>query len=139
MGRVRARCGVTLRSPGALQHSPFLFYSPSISIPSPFPAEQLHREQLGAAMRRAPLHARAPDHANFCVYAPPPPPLPPPSRGPQCSDHCSTDECYQGDVDALLDYGFDSVKLDGCGQQRDLQKYADLFNASGKSILIESA
>lgn len=35
-------------------------------------------------------------------------------------------------------YGFDSIKLDGCGAQRDLQLYADLFNATGKSILIEN-
>ena len=55
-----------------------------------------------------------------------------------CSDHCSTDECYQGDVDATLDYGFDSIKLDGCGAQRDLDKYAALFNATGKAILIEN-
>lgn len=55
-----------------------------------------------------------------------------------CSDHCSTPECYQGDVDATLDYGFDSIKLDGCGAQRDLTLYAALFNATGKSILIEN-
>ncbi len=55
-----------------------------------------------------------------------------------CSDHCSDDTCYLGDVDATLSFGFDSIKLDGCGAQRDLQKYADLFNASGKSILIEN-
>jgi alpha-galactosidase len=55
-----------------------------------------------------------------------------------CSDHCSTPECYQGDVDSTLDYGFDSIKLDGCGAQRDLTLYADLFNKTGKSILIEN-
>ena len=55
-----------------------------------------------------------------------------------CSDHCSTPECYQGDVDATLDYGFDSIKLDGCGAQRDLDKYSSLFNATGKAILIEN-
>jgi hypothetical protein len=55
-----------------------------------------------------------------------------------CSDHCSSPECYQGDVDAAIDYGFDSIKLDGCGAQRDLDLYAALFNASGKSILIEN-
>ena len=55
-----------------------------------------------------------------------------------CSDHCSGPECYQGDVDATLDYGFDSIKLDGCGTQRDLTLYARLFNQTGKAILIEN-
>jgi len=32
-----------------------------------------------------------------------------------CSDHCTGPSCYQGDVDAVMDYGFDSIKLDGCG------------------------
>lgn len=39
-------------------------------------------------------------------------------------------------MDSTLDYGFDSIKLDGCGAQRDLDKYAALFNATGKAILI---
>lgn len=34
-----------------------------------------------------------------------------------CKDHCATDDCYQQDVDAIVGYGFDSVKLDGCGKQ----------------------
>lgn len=55
-----------------------------------------------------------------------------------CSDHCSDDSCYYGDVQAVLDYGFDSIKLDGCGQQRDLTLYASLFEAAGASILIEN-
>ena len=55
-----------------------------------------------------------------------------------CSDHCTDPSCYQGDVDAVMDYGFDSIKLDGCGGQRDLDLYASLFNATGKSILIEN-
>jgi alpha-galactosidase len=37
-----------------------------------------------------------------------------------------------------MDYGFDSIKLDGCGGERDLTQYAALFNATGKSILIEN-
>jgi len=55
-----------------------------------------------------------------------------------CSDHCSDITCYQGDVDAVIAYGFDSIKLDGCGAERDLDTYAALFNATGKSILIEN-
>jgi len=55
-----------------------------------------------------------------------------------CSDHCTDDACYVGDVNALVSYGFDSVKLDGCGKQLNLTKYAALFNASGRSVLIEN-
>lgn len=55
-----------------------------------------------------------------------------------CRDHCSTAACYQGDVDATIAYGFDSIKLDGCGVQLDLAMWASLFNATGKSILIEN-
>ncbi len=55
-----------------------------------------------------------------------------------CHDHCNDTSCYVGDVDATLDYGFDSIKLDACGMEDDLTLYADLFNATGKSILIEN-
>jgi alpha-galactosidase len=55
-----------------------------------------------------------------------------------CEDHCSTDACYQEDVNALVSLGFDSVKLDGCGQQEDLQKWSDMITATGHSILIEN-
>lgn len=55
-----------------------------------------------------------------------------------CRDHCEKDECYRADVNALIRYGFDSIKLDGCGKQLDLDKWAALFNESGKKILIEN-
>mmetsp|Transcript_47374 Transcript_47374/g.78505 ORF Transcript_47374/g.78505 Transcript_47374/m.78505 type:complete len:435 (+) Transcript_47374:27-1331(+) len=63
-----------------------------------------------------------------------------------CKDHCGngkdqgeTDEsCYVGDADALVQLGFDSVKLDGCGNQRDLNVWARLFKEAGKSIMIEN-
>lgn len=56
---------------------------------------------------------------------------------PARSDHCSDESCYQGDVDALISYGFDSVKLDGCGAQKDIDLWSRLINATGKAILIE--
>ena len=37
-----------------------------------------------------------------------------------------------------MDYGFDSIKLDGCGAQLDLYKYETLLNATGKAFLIEN-
>jgi alpha-galactosidase len=55
-----------------------------------------------------------------------------------CRDHCSSTECYQADVKALVGYGFDSVKLDGCGLQLDLSLWANLINQTGKAILIEN-
>jgi alpha-galactosidase len=65
-----------------------------------------------------------------------------------CQDHCGSghdhsetadgEKCYQGDVAALFDFGFDAVKLDGCGKQRDLQLWSDLINATGKAMTIEN-
>jgi hypothetical protein len=55
-----------------------------------------------------------------------------------CQDHCTSPACYQGDVNAMIEYGFDSIKLDGCGKELDLGLYASLFNATGKAILIEN-
>ena len=47
-----------------------------------------------------------------------------------CSDHCDTIECFAGDVNATLAYGFDSYKVDGCGAQRDVALWDRLFNHS---------
>lgn len=44
---------------------------------------------------------------------------------------------YQGDVKATVDFGFDGIKLDGCGGFRNLSYYAELFNATGRKVLIE--
>ena len=40
----------------------------------------------------------------------------PPHRSCICSDHCSTEACYAGDVNALLSYGYDAVKVRGDAQ-----------------------
>jgi len=66
-----------------------------------------------------------------------------------CADHCGSKhwspeepdaktKCYAGDAAALLEFGFDSVKLDGCGAQLDLDLWERLFNQSGKPIMIEN-
>jgi alpha-galactosidase len=56
-----------------------------------------------------------------------------------CSERNTSDiKYYKGDVNALIQYGYDSVKLDGCGVQTDLQQYYELFNATGKAITIEN-
>ena len=44
---------------------------------------------------------------------------------------------YAGDVRATVDWGFDSVKIDSCGAQKNMTLYYELFNATGKPIQIE--
>jgi hypothetical protein len=57
-----------------------------------------------------------------------------------CSDHrCSGDECYAGDVQATLDFGFESIKIDSCSVDKNVQKMSDLINSTSESpILIEN-
>lgn len=47
-----------------------------------------------------------------------------------CSDHCDTLECFAGDINATVSFGFDSYKIDGCGAQRDIELWANMFNHS---------
>jgi alpha-galactosidase len=55
-----------------------------------------------------------------------------------CQDHCADEMCYAGDVRALLDFGFDGIKLDECGLQKDLDLWASLIASHGKAIEIEN-
>ena len=41
---------------------------------------------------------------------------------------------YEGTVKAIVDWGFDGVKVDGCSQFANMSKWAELFNASGEHI-----
>jgi hypothetical protein len=66
----------------------------------------------------------------------PPPPPPHTTRG-RGETHCG-DQCNAGDVQAALAYGFQAVKLDGCGDQHNTSLFAALFNASGTPVLIEN-
>jgi len=50
----------------------------------------------------------------------------------------ATDAMYEADVAALTEFGFDAVKLDGCGTQRDLDKWAQLLNGTGRPVMIEN-
>lgn len=45
---------------------------------------------------------------------------------------------YRGDVDAILSAGFDSVKIDGCGQLNNMTRWASLLNASARPVMIEN-
>ena len=61
-----------------------------------------------------------------------------------CADHCTDLKCFLGDVNAVVSWGFDSLKLDGCGKQENIQLWYDLFNwtlsniPGGKPILLEN-
>jgi alpha-galactosidase len=58
-----------------------------------------------------------------------------------CSDHCSGDQCdaqIRGDVAAFVKYGFDSWKLDGCGNEHDLVSFNKYVTAAGKNITVEN-
>lgn len=46
--------------------------------------------------------------------------------------------CYVGDVSATLDFGFASIKVDGCGAQHSVKEYSDLFNKTETKVLIEN-
>lgn len=47
-----------------------------------------------------------------------------------CSDHCSDPNCFSADVEATLNMGFDSIKLDGCGKEENVELWRSLFNYS---------
>lgn len=57
---------------------------------------------------------------------------------PACALVNSTDSCFDGDVQATLEYGFGSVKIDSCGNQRNMTNYALLFNRSGTPVMLEN-
>ena len=40
---------------------------------------------------------------------------------------------YQGDIRNLHDFGFDAVKLDGCGAATNMTLYAELMQKTGKA------
>eukprot|EP00938_MAST-03A_sp_MAST-3A-sp1_P001451 g1451.t1 len=50
----------------------------------------------------------------------------------------TNDSCFRGDVEATLNFGFESIKLDGCGDQKNVTHYAKLFNESGVPVMIEN-
>ena len=44
---------------------------------------------------------------------------------------------YEGDIQATIDFGFDGIKLDGCGEFMNLTFFAQLMNKTGKPLLVE--
>jgi len=59
-------------------------------------------------------------------------------NGCACGERKALPINYAGDVKSLHALGFDGVKLDGCGAQRNMTLYAQLMKATGKSYFIEN-
>ena len=56
-----------------------------------------------------------------------------------CADkQCTSEACYQGDIDALKYYGWDDVKVDHCGGELNMTIWADLMDKSGLQSIIEN-
>jgi alpha-galactosidase len=60
-----------------------------------------------------------------------------------CNEHQFKDPSYitkhmQASAAAVAEYGFDGVKLDGCGEFLNLTWWAELLNATGRPIMIEN-
>lgn len=61
------------------------------------------------------------------------------SNNCKCKDHCSTKECFESDVKATRMWGFDSIKLDGCGQEKNVSLWRHYFNiTSDQPVMIEN-
>eukprot|EP00054_Salpingoeca_dolichothecata_P036407 m.274035 g.274035 ORF g.274035 m.274035 type:complete len:320 (+) comp66966_c0_seq1:320-1279(+) len=50
---------------------------------------------------------------------------------------CGDLQCFKGDVQATLDYGFESIKLDACGVEKNMTLFAQLFNETGIPVMLE--
>eukprot|EP01121_Diplochlamys_sp_Union-15-3_P021654 TRINITY_DN8881_c0_g1_i1.p1 TRINITY_DN8881_c0_g1~~TRINITY_DN8881_c0_g1_i1.p1 ORF type:complete len:437 (-),score=70.88 TRINITY_DN8881_c0_g1_i1:41-1351(-) len=44
----------------------------------------------------------------------------------------------QGDVNAAVEFGYDGVKIDGCGPSHNLLEWAELLNKTGRPMMIEN-
>ena len=51
-----------------------------------------------------------------------------------CHEETCGAECVQGDVDALVDYGFDNVKYDGCGPEHNMTMWAAMYAGTIKGL-----
>jgi hypothetical protein len=55
-----------------------------------------------------------------------------------CKETVSDPLFYEGDVAATAAFGFDAVKLDYCGTEKDLDVWARLIEETGRKIVIEA-
>lgn len=98
--------------------------------PEQGPSRRLVWQQVSLyCVARTPL-ALAPHVPNAALSAP---------ASCICSEHNypNVTAHMHGDVNAVTEYGFNGIKLDGCGEFLDLTWWADLLNATGRPILIE--
>ena len=59
-------------------------------------------------------------------------------NGCACGERRALEQNYEGDVRQLHALGFDAVKLDGCGAQRNMTLYAALMKSTRKNYSIEN-
>ena len=59
-------------------------------------------------------------------------------NGCKCGERSEHTINYEGDVRSLAAFGFDDVKIDGCGAQRNMTLYAELMRETGKAFTIEN-
>ena len=59
-------------------------------------------------------------------------------NGCACGEKKAVRINYEGDVRKLAAFGFDAVKLDGCGKQLNMSLYAQLQAATGKTFETEN-
>ena len=56
-------------------------------------------------------------------------------NGCKCGEQTEVIRNYAGDVRSLHTFGFDAVKIDGCGQQLNMTLYAQLMKESGRNYV----
>jgi len=54
------------------------------------------------------------------------------------NDHQMQDKIFRGTVRALVDYGFDGVKIDSCSEFHNMTRWAEIMQESGRPILTEN-
>ena len=59
-------------------------------------------------------------------------------NGCACGERVELTKNYEGDIRSLHAFGFDGVKIDGCGAQRNNTLYAQLMRDTGKNYTIEN-
>ena len=59
-------------------------------------------------------------------------------NGCKCGEKTDNPVNYAGDIHSLHSFGFDAVKIDDCGDQRNLTLYAELMKQSGGNYTIEN-
>jgi len=59
-------------------------------------------------------------------------------NGCGCNEKVEKRINYEGDVRQVIAWGFDGVKIDSCGAQKNMTLYYELFNATGTPITIEN-